>query len=473
MATLKVILIIIEVLLLFNLLIAVHELGHFLAAKWRGLKIDRFAIWFGKPIWKKKIGGVEYALGTIPAGGYVALPQMATMEAIEGKSETPAEKLPPISALDKIIVAVAGPLFSFLLAVFFAVIIWGVGKPEQGLQDSTNVGWVVRDGPAFQSGLRPGDKILSVDGHNVRSFAPTSQDSVTWRIITSENPTIAIKYDRDGHEATAFVTPTNPPTKWYERKSLRKVMISPAFPAIIGDIVINSPAAKAGLRTNDEVIALNDERIFSPDAVMDAEDMATNHPNTPVTFTVRRGNEQFTRTLVPEKPIQPRDAGPEFGITAWVADTNETLSYPSPVEQIRDSAGMILATIGAVTSPKVHVGVQQLGGPVMIFRAYKSFFESENGWRRVLWFSVVLNVNLALLNMLPFPVLDGGHILLALIETIRRRPVRANILQTIQTACAILLIGFIAYTMFFDTGDWISSAKKEHQEDQTVIFAPK
>src|SRR5215472_17103575 len=123
MGTLKVILIILEVLLLFNLLIAVHELGHFLAAKWRGLKIDRFAIWFGKPIWKKKIGGVEYALGTIPAGGYVALPQMATMEVIEGKGDTPADKLAPISALDKIIVAVAGPLFSFLLAFAFAVIV--------------------------------------------------------------------------------------------------------------------------------------------------------------------------------------------------------------------------------------------------------------------------------------------------------------------------------------------------------------
>ena len=79
-----------EVVLLFNLLIGVHELGHFLAAKWRGLKIDRFAIWFGKPVWKKKIGGVEYALGWIPAGGYVALPQMATMEAIEGKTEDAA-----------------------------------------------------------------------------------------------------------------------------------------------------------------------------------------------------------------------------------------------------------------------------------------------------------------------------------------------------------------------------------------------
>src|SRR3954466_7788733 len=129
MHVLKVIFIVLEVVILFNLLIAVHELGHFLAARWRGLKIDRFAIWFGKPIWKTKINGVEYALGTIPAGGYVSLPQMATMETIEGKAESAEQPLPQISALDKIIVAFAGPLFSFLLAVAFAIIVMRVGRP--------------------------------------------------------------------------------------------------------------------------------------------------------------------------------------------------------------------------------------------------------------------------------------------------------------------------------------------------------
>ena len=93
-----------EVLVLFNVLIFVHELGHFLAARWRGLKVERFAIWFGRPIWCRKIGDVEYALGCIPAGGYVSLPQMAPMEAIEGSSEN-KEPLPAISTLDKIIVA--------------------------------------------------------------------------------------------------------------------------------------------------------------------------------------------------------------------------------------------------------------------------------------------------------------------------------------------------------------------------------
>src|SRR5882757_8236298 len=113
-----------EVVLLFNILIIVHELGHFLAAKWCGLKIEKFAIWFGKPLWSKKVDGVDYILGSIPAGGYVALPQMAPMEALEGKNETPREELPPASPGQKIIVAFAGPLFSFGLALAFACIVW-------------------------------------------------------------------------------------------------------------------------------------------------------------------------------------------------------------------------------------------------------------------------------------------------------------------------------------------------------------
>src|SRR5881394_396886 len=99
----RVILIIFEVLALFNLLIIVHELGHFLAAKWRGLYIERFGIWFGKPIWEKKINGIWYSLGSIPAGGFVKLPQLAPMEALEGETEIPKDQLKPISPLDKII----------------------------------------------------------------------------------------------------------------------------------------------------------------------------------------------------------------------------------------------------------------------------------------------------------------------------------------------------------------------------------
>src|SRR3989440_12008356 len=150
----RVIFILLEVLLLFNLLIVVHELGHFLAARWRGLYIEKCGVWFGKPIWKKTVNGVQYSLGTLPFGGFVALPQLAPMDIIEGKADVDRAKLPPISALDKIIVAIAGPLFSLLLALAFACIVWAVGHPVSESDMTTTVGYVEKDSPAAQAGIQ-------------------------------------------------------------------------------------------------------------------------------------------------------------------------------------------------------------------------------------------------------------------------------------------------------------------------------
>jgi regulator of sigma E protease len=471
--------IILEVLLLFNLLIGVHELGHFLAAKWRGLKIDRFAIWFGKPIWKRKIGGVEYALGWAPFGGYVALPQMATMEAIEGKSESSGQPLPPISPLDKIIVALAGPLFSFLLACAFAVVVWIVGRPVTDPDKTTTIGWVDevdkegRTGPAWEAGLRPGDTILTIDGHPVTQFSPPSEDSITWRIISSEGTNIVVRYRRDGEVHTAYVVPRIPKTGLFERRGLRQLLIRPAFDPVIGGVATNSPAAVAGLRYGDRILAVNGSKIASLHAVDYLERSMTNGLIKPMTLTVQRGNEQFERTLVPERPLKPATAGPSLGI-AWYMNTNLVLSHPSLSEQIGDAAGQIYRTLSVLVSPKSDVGVDQLGSAVMIVRVYSDLFSSDQGWRLVLWFSVVINVNLALLNMLPFPVLDGGHITLAIIEAIRRRPVSAKLLQYIQTGCALVLICFMLFLAFFDTASWIRSARGDAaNSNEPPVFAPK
>src|SRR3954451_1038528 len=140
--------VLLEVLILFNLLIVVHELGHFLAARWRGLYIEKFGIWFGKPLWKKTINGVQYSLGSMPFGGFVALPQLAPMDIIEGKADLDRQTLPSISALDKIIVAFAGPLFSFLLAVVFAVIVTVIGRPVGESESTTVIGYVMPGSPA-------------------------------------------------------------------------------------------------------------------------------------------------------------------------------------------------------------------------------------------------------------------------------------------------------------------------------------
>lgn len=457
-----------EVVLLFNLLIVVHELGHFLAAKWRGLVVEKFAIWFGKPIWSKTIGGVEYRLGSIPAGGYVAIPQLAPMEALEGKVESDRSKLPPVKPIDKIIVAAAGPAFSLGLALVFAIIVWVVGRPVSEMDRSTTIGYLLPDGPAAKAGLEPGDKILSVDGHQVSRFSPAgkARESIIWNIARSETSTIPIVVERDGQPRTFEVTPIAPEREGLGRKQIKQIGILPAQTPRIAKVVKDSPAALAGLQSQDLVIAANGQKLLS---MVSLAELLKTTGSDPVLLTVQRGDRTFEVKVTPQIPVEGEKI-PRIGVQ-WDDRGMATIAHPSPWEQIAGSVDTIFETIAAVASPKSGITLQHLSGPVGIMRLYYQLFESPDGWRLALWFSVVLNVNLALLNLLPIPVLDGGHIVLAIVEGIRRRPINIRVLEVVQTACAMLIIGFMLYVTFYDVLDLPWKAKVEPPPAE-MKFAP-
>jgi regulator of sigma E protease len=524
-AVLKFIGILLEVLLIFNLLIIVHELGHFLAAKWRGLYIEGFGIWFGKPIWKKKIGGVTYSLGSIPAGGFVKLPQLAPMEAIEGQTEIPKDQLKPISALDKIIVAFAGPLFSFLLAVVFALFVYQIGRPMGEQESTVHIGALDPAGPAQKAGLRPGDKIVEIDGQKVSRFGGQSDDAIIWRVVRSEGETIRIVVERDGKLLEPFsIKPIIPSTNAWERRGTRQIGIMPSLTPLVDSVAAKGVGADSGLQKGDFIAKINDQQLYSLGGMWD---YAQAHPAQEYTLTVERKGGTVTlpfkpRPLVCGAPIKDGPAeraglksgdriisvdGREFvsanalighirgkvsdpiefvierdgkkldpiritpalnaderrpmiglafdeqaGITFDSYGRGET-RHPPVAEQIKLSVGAIVNTLGAVTSSKSDVSVQHMGGPVMMMRIYYMLFEQPEGWKMALWFSVLLNVNLALLNMLPLPVLDGGHITLAIIEAVRRKPANLKVVEWIQTACALLIIGFMLFVTFFDVQD--------------------
>src|SRR5438034_7791344 len=414
----RVILVLIQVLVIFNLLIVVHEIGHFLAARWRGLYVEKFGVWFGKPLWKKKINGVQYSLGSLPFGGFVALPQLAPMDIIEGKADVDRAQLPPVSALDKIIVAVAGPFFSLLLAVVFAAVVWVVGYPVSESDTTTVIGYIMPDSPAEKVGLLPGDKILEVDGKPVTRFLGMN-DSVSWAVVRSEGETVPVKFERGGQVQTVSVEPYKAETRGWRRKSVRQLLILPAETAIIDKVEPNTPAAAAGLRPHDIVRGFDQTPIYNPVALLE---YISQHPKDQLVLHVERDGERFD---VPVKPTLLPTGGemkPRIGIQ-WDTTGILSISHPNPIEQIYNSLTSTLKTIGAVASPKSDVKLQHLSGPDGIGRIYYLLFQSERGWQLALWFSVILNVNLAILNMLPIPVLDGGHIVLALIESVRRKPV--------------------------------------------------
>jgi regulator of sigma E protease len=461
----QVILLVLAVVMSFNIIIFVHELGHFLAAKWRGLQVDRFQIWFGTPIWKKDIGGVQYGLGWIPAGGFVALPQMASMEAIEGEN-TDRKPLPPISPLDKIIVAFAGPLFSILLALLAGVVVWGVGKPKDFIPTQV-VGSVLEESPAAKAGIKAGDKIIAINGQTVSGFQGTL-DSITEGIVLSKGKQIEFTIERPGvAEPLKIVSEfKTDKTQWFQRSGLRQVGINPEAQYIeLGVMSKGSPAEKAGFQEGDHLVTMNGKAYKDSGAAVAAIKAAGTQP---IVFEITRNGKPLTLTVSPVVPVSPAGKGPMLGLAFYGPPyVEQQIVHPGPISQISDSLRMMWTTITSVLSRDSSIGVSHLSGPVGIAKMQYQLLQTDDGWRRILAFMVLFNVNLAVLNMMPFPVLDGGHITLAILEKIFGRPVKAKPLEIIQTACALALISLMLFVTSKDIGDSFGHDKPKGEE---IVF---
>ncbi|WP_043587350.1 RIP metalloprotease RseP [Geminisphaera colitermitum] len=472
--------------LFFGGSIFVHELGHFLAARRRGVKVDRFSIGFGPKIfaWTGK-DGVEYRLSWIPLGGYVALPQLADMRGIEGEPTSVASDLdvgrstldvgcsgrspaPPPSYSTKMLVFVAGAVCNIIFAFALASILWIAGLPQE---EPTQIGYVAStlvttDGnkipsPGATAGLRPGDIITHVDGKAVSRFREIEDLVILGSGRTPDgSPEVALTVLRDNTPLTLSLIPA-----YVGPERIRSIGIAPSANPAVDSFSADSAARDAGLRIGDIITHIDDRAAYYVGSI---SDYLREHGAKPVRVSGLRDGQPFTLTVTP-RLVNDENTGqpvPRIGVLLNPHILNAPLVHIPPHEQIARHIRTTWRTIVSLVSPKSDIGVSKLSGPVGIAHVFIRLAQVD--LRSVIWFTVLLNINLAIFNLLPIPVLDGGHMMFATIGKLRGRPLPMKFVMNTQAVFMALLLTMILYVSFFD----IRRVKRDIMPDTPAVEQP-
>ena len=433
MFVLNVIYVVAAMLLLFGAAVFVHEYGHYWMALRRGLKIEGFSIGFGPKIVSWMRDGVEWSWRWIPAGGFVKLPQMVTSDAIEGKATEPVEKLPPVSPWSKILVAFAGPMMNVIFGIVIAFLLWGVGIPVQ--VSPPIIGYVDPGSPEAKLGIQPGDQILSVDGKSISSWHDIQETTILAR---STNLTVVIM------RAGKFTNTYELTTVVSEALGLKVLNLDPRDHPVIKNVRADSPAEAAGLKAGDEILVFAQVPLHGADQFIK---LVQKCPGETKDIVVKRDGQRTTLKVTPrlDGSAKVGRIGAEIGTGRPIY----RIEHIPPWIQIGTVLDRTVSTFSALAhSKQTGVGLKDLSGPPGILAMLAAYVNSD--WRLALSFLVLLNINLAIINLFPMPVLDGGHIVMALIERLFGRPLPYRLVEYTTTAFAVLLIGFMLIVSWND-----------------------
>ncbi|MCI0568300.1 MAG: RIP metalloprotease RseP [Acidobacteria bacterium] len=418
--------------LLLGPLVLIHELGHFTVAKLLGIKVEVFSIGFGPRLFGIRRGDTDYRLSLLPLGGYVKMLGENPDENLQGD---PREFLSRPKR-ERLAVLFMGPITNILAALIIMAGVYQAGIPEPAyLSRPAIVGAVDPDSPAAKAGVSTGDRILRFGNHPIKDW-----NDLQTKVAFSPGQSVSVVLERGGETLTKDLRLESVTDYQYGYAG-----IFPEMPAQILQVEPGLPADKAGLKAADRVVKIDGEPIVHFER---ATRLFQQSAGKPLALGVRRGNSELSLTVV---PVEEEGKG-RLGI-AWNLAAEEAIrKYPLTEALVQsaqwnwDNAGLLFTTLGKLLT--AQISPRMMSGPIDIFKISGQQF--QEGWTHFFLIMSLVSLQLGVINLLPFPVLDGGHILIICIEGLMRRELSLKIKERVMQTGFYLLIGLMGAIIYLD-----------------------
>ena len=416
-----------------GLLVTIHELGHFVIARWSGVKVLRFSVGFGRPIWSRlDKHGTEFVIARIPFGGYVRM--------LDDREPEPVGEIRPgdkaylsVSVWWRIAIALGGPLANLLLAI---VVYWCLFVAGTTVYVPV-VGEVIEDSPAYTAGLQPGQEIIAIDGATTRSWQQIGM-GLLGRLGDSGSIQITAR-DLGELSTTDYLLPIE---NWHQGVDTPDLFgslgLQVLIPAIVGTLMEDGPAAGSGLQLGDRITAVDGQPVDDFSGWALAIQAA---PERSIRLTVRRGVAERYIDVVPAS----REAtdGSEVGYLGVRPPTQELrygvlAALPRSVEEMVDKTTLTLNLLKKMVFGQVSL--KNLSSPIMIAKVAGD--SARSGWQSFFNILALLSISLGVLNLLPIPILDGGHVVYCVMEIVTGKPVSERV-QAVGSQVGLFLVGSI------------------------------
>jgi len=424
-----------------GILIFVHELGHFLVARIVGIKVEIFSIGWGKGIQLFRWKDTKIQLGFIPFGGYCKMAGDSASDNLTGSKEEYYSS-PPIN---RILVALGGPFFNFFFAVLLFTVIMAVGYqittyPNRIiLANAQDISENAQVTPAQKAGLKNGDVIIAIDGRKVENW-----DDITENIIRNALKTIKVTVLRDGKELNIEVTPD------IDKSTGRGIIgIYPWVDPVVGKVLANSDAKRLGIKPGDRIVSINRVPIKNQ---MDFYNILSKKKGQSISLEIDRNGKRFSYDILIGRNSdatlgiyfkQIKLQSPRYGFPKSVE-----LGAKKSIEATQDTIRGMVLLFGGKIKAKTAVA-----GPAKII--YLSGVIAKEGFVYFLQVMSYISIAFFIMNLIPFPALDGSHIVIALYEAIRRKRPNLEVIQKIQTIGFTLLILLLLFVTFNDISSFI------------------